>query len=779
MKDKLTVKEEALLFGGRDKWCTYSIPEKDIPSIRTSDGPNGLRIEITDNELGFGQAKPATALPAASLMACSFDQKLIYQYGTILAEECMQEGIDIILGPGACHKRSPLCGRNFEYFSEDPLLSGKAAAAYIQGVQSKGIGTSLKHFAGNSREFARLVADSIIDERTLHEIYLKQFMIAIREGHPWTIMTAYNLLNGTYCAENKELMNEARKEGFDGAFISDWGAVSDPAKSAAAGLSLEMPGGDIGIQECIEKAVDNGELKKEQLDQDIAYLLHTVDKCSHYERKSYDRNAHLAFARKAAEQSAVLLKNEDNILPLKKEESIALIGAFAKKPVMGAAGSASVLPYAEDNLYMALKERNISFQYEPGYGSDDTEALRNRAVSLAQSKDRVILVCGLPEGIESEGYDRKNMALPPDQLSLIQEVAAVNHNVIIVLECGAPVELPFVNDVKGILLMYLAGCQSGKACASLLYGDVNPSGRLAETWPYRAEDNPSYHNFSQYVHSVQYREAIYTGYRYYDTFDIPVCFPFGYGLSYTSFSVSDMHVQPKDHDLQITAKVKNTGSRDGADVIEIFASMPESGIAREKKRLIGFDKVYLKAGEEKEVTVSTDKDALKYYDVRMHQMSLEEGTYTIMACVSVSEVLCSQDIYLSGNTDPYSTIQTEYFHVEEDGLQVRKADFEKMLGKKIPDEEEMKPFNADSTIGELSQKKLGKVVNWFVHLVVKYGHINGVGDDESVRVMPLRQLLFVDGGSWNLVNDIAAYMNKHEWKRLHKIIKEFFGKRKK
>lgn len=778
MKNRLTVKEEALLFGGRDKWCTYSIPDKDIPSIRTSDGPNGLRIEISDNELGFGQAKPATALPTASLMACSFDQKLIYEYGTILAEECMQEGIDIILGPGVCHKRSPLCGRNFEYFSEDPLLSGKEAAAYIQGVQSKGIGTSLKHFAGNSREFARLVADSIIDERTLHEIYLKQFMIAIREGHPWTIMTAYNLLNGTYCAENKALMEEARKEGFDGAFISDWGGVSDPVASAAAGLSLEMPGGNIGIQKCIEKGIEDGTLKKEQLDQDIDYLLHTVDKCSHYERKKYDRNAHLAFARKAAEQSAVLLKNEDDILPLKKEESIALIGAFAKNPVTGAAGSANVLPYAEDNLYMALKERNIPFQYEPGYGFNNEESLRKRAVSLAETKDKVILVCGLMEGIESEGYDRKNMRLPSSQLALIEEVTKVNPNVVIILECGAPVELPFVSNVKGILLMYLAGCQSGKACASLLYGDVNPAGRLAETWPKKLEDTPSYHNFSQYVHSVQYRETIYTGYRYYDTFDIPVCFPFGYGLSYASFTVSDMQVKEKDHALLITLKVKNTGHTDGADVIELYAGMKESRIAREKKWLIGFDKVYLKAGEEKEVTVTTDIDALKYYDVKLHQMSLEEGNYTIMGCASVSEILCKEDIYLSGNTEPYSTIQKSYFHVEEDGLQVRKSDFETMLGKKIPDEEEMKPFNADTTIGELSRKKLGKVVNWVVHLVVRYGNISGV-DDESVRVMPLRQLLFIDGASWDLVNDIASYMNKHEWSRLHKIIKEFFGGRKK
>lgn len=777
MKEKLTLEEEARLFGGRDKWCTHSIPEKDIPSIRTSDGPNGLRIEISDNELGFGQAKPATALPASCLMACSFDEKLIFEYGTILAEECMQEGVDIILGPGVCHKRSPLCGRNFEYFSEDPLLSGKAAAAYIKGVQSKGVGTSLKHYAGNSREFARLVADSIIDERTLHEIYLKQFMIAIREGYPWTIMTAYNLLNGTYCAENRELMNEARKEGFDGAFISDWGGVSDPVKSAAAGLSLEMPGGSIGITECIEKGIQSGDLTKEKLDQDTEYLLHTVDKCSHYERKSYDRNEHLSFVRKAAEQSAVLLKNEDNILPLKKEESIALIGSFAKKPVIGAAGSANVLSYAEDSLYMALKAKNIPFRYEPEYGLNNAEALRERAVSLAQTQDKVILVCGLMEGTESEGYDRKNMRLPSDQLSLIQEVTKVNHNVVIVLECGSPVELPFVQDVKGILLMYLAGCQSGKACASLLYGNVNPSGRLAETWPVRVEDTPSYHNFSRYVHSVQYREAIYTGYRYYDTFDIPVCFPFGYGLSYTSFSVSDMHVEKKEHQLLMTVKVMNTGSEDGADVIEMFASLPDSQIAREKKWLIGFNKVYLKAGESKEITVTADIDALKYYDVKLHQMSLEEGTYTIMVCASVSQILCRKDIYISGNTDPFSTIQKEYFHVTENGLQVRKSDFESMLGKKMTDEEETGPFNANSTIGELSRKKLGKAVNWVVHIVLKYAHINGA-DDESVRVMPLRQLLFVKGVSWDLVNDIAAYMNKHEWHRLHKIIHEFFSKLK-
>ena len=771
---KLTLKEKTELFQGKNKW-ELNTPEGK--KVRTSDGPNGLRIEI-GNELGFATSKPAVALPTASLMACSFNPELLYEYGRILGEECIQEGIDILLGPGVNHERSPLGGRNFEYFSEDPVLSGELAAAYINGVQSQNIGTSLKHFAGNSCEKGRLVQNSIIDERALHEIYLRQFEIAVKKGHPWTIMCAYNRLNGTYCTENRKLMDLARSWDPDVAFISDWGAVSDPVKSVKAGLQLQMPGNN-GADEILQNALKGGTLTEEELDHDISQTLKLIDRCGHYTRKKYDQKKHLAFAKKAAEESSVLLKNEDQILPLKKEESVALIGPFARKPVYGADGSSRVIPVSQDNLYDALKERNIHFTYAQGFSEDGSGKNEKRileACEAARNKDKVIIVCALPQGQESEGYDRTSLKLPEDQLETVRRITQINPQVIVILQCGAPVELPFDGHVKGILLMYLAGCQSGKAAADLLYGDVNPCGRLCETWPYRLEDTPCDQTYDKDLHQSEYRESIFTGYRYYDMFHIPVQYPFGYGLSYTSFEWSGLRVENKD-DLEITLHVKNTGGRDGRDVIEIYSSMPASRIVRASHELIAFESVFLKAGEEKDIVLHAGSDHLAYYNVQIGQMEIEEGNYTISANRNVSDPVLQTEIYLKGNNRPYSRISMDYFRVENHHLTVSKSDFEKMLGHSVPAKEPVKPFTINTTVGELQACRLGKVIDFFIrHLAGKVAE--GV-DVEGVMEMPLRQVLWIDRMTWTVAYEIVSYMNHHKWKTLRKMIHDYMHARKK
>lgn len=766
---KLTLKEKARLFQGKNKWELNTLDEKEV---RTSDGPNGLRIEI-GTEPGFSTSKPSVALPTAALMACSFNPELLYEYGRILGEECVQEGIDILLGPGVNHKRSPLGGRNFEYFSEDPLLSGELAASYINGVQSQKVGTSLKHFAGNSCEKGRLVQNSIIDERALHEIYLRQFETAIQKSHPWSIMCAYNRLNGTYCTENRKLMNDVRKLDPDAAFISDWGAVSDPVKSVKAGLSLEMPGHN-GTDQLLVEAVNNGTLSEEELDRSVSRTQKLTDRCGHYTRKPYDLEKHLDFARRAAEESSVLLKNEDDILPLDRKDSIALIGPFAKNPVYGADGSSRVEPIRQDSLYEALQKEKIDFAYAPGFsenGKGYDEKKIAEACQIVRNKDKVIIVCALPDGLESEGYDRTSLSLPEDQLETVRRIAEVNPHVIVVLQCGAPVELSFQNQVKGILLMYLAGCQSGKAALHLLYGDVNPCGRLVETWPLQIEDTPCFQTYDHDLRESQYRESIFTGYRYYDTFHIPVCYPFGYGLSYTSFVWNNLQVQKKEESVEIRLHVKNTGSRDGRDVIEIYSSLPESRIARPAHELIAFASVFLKAGEEKEVVLQADRRNFAYYDVKTEQMEVEEGTYVISACRNVSDPVAQGEIRLDGNRDPYSRISMDYFHVENHRLTVSRSDFEKMLGHSLPSSESVRPFTVNTTIAELGACRLGKVIDFFVrHLAGKI--VKGV-NVEDVMEMPLRQVLWMDRITWNITYEIVSYMNHHKWKTLWKLLRDY------
>lgn len=770
----LSDKQKALLFQGRDKWRMNSFPDKGIPEVLMSDGPNGLRIEA-EKGLGFSPSKPAVAFPTESLMACSFDRELLYSYGKILAEECRENHINVLLGPGVCHKRSPLCGRNFEYFSEDPVLAGELAASYINGVQDGGVAASLKHFAGNSREKGRQIEDSIIDERTLQEIYLKQFRIAVRKSHPWTIMPAYNLLNGVHCTENRKLLDEGRSWGFDGAYISDWGAVYDPVESIRNGLNVEMPGGDLHADEKILKAQENGEISENCLSESTDHILKLIERCTNNDNCKYDRSTHLQFARKAAEDSAVLLRNENAILPLHNEDSIALIGYAARKPRYTGSGSSHVNSYAEDSLFSAMKKRRIAFAFEQGCSSNGmgiNERRIKRAVSLAAIKDKVIVCCALPEGLESEGYDRTALDFPADQLRLIEEIEKVNQNIVVIIQSGAPVLLPFRDKVKGILLMYLGGCQSGKACLSLLYGDVNPSGKLAETWPKSLESTPSYKYFDNDMHQVQYREGIFTGYRYYDTFHIQTSFVFGSGLSYTSFLYRNMSVSTDGNTIHVSVVIENTGSRKGKETVMLFAGMTNSRIARADHELIDFEKIELDAGKNRTAEFTVPMEKLAYYDTNMHAWSVEEGEYILSSGSALDHLYCNASVCLKGNSQPYTALQKKYLHHAEDGsMYVSDDDYACMLGHAIPEKKKMLPMTQDTAISELSEKKLGSVINLIVRAVIHHMHIDGT--DVNLNEMPIRSILWLDHMNWDVSELAVSYMNKHSGDTLKKLIRAY------
>ncbi|MBQ2690415.1 MAG: glycoside hydrolase family 3 C-terminal domain-containing protein, partial [Solobacterium sp.] len=566
-------------------------------------------------------------------------------------------GVDLLLGPGINHKRSPRCGRNFEYFSEDPILSSELASGYIQGLQSCGIAACVKHFAANSRETGRLVQDSVVDERTLQEIYLYQFERVIRQARPWSIMAAYNQLNGAYCCENEELLKDIlRKQwGYDGTVISDWGAVSDPLQSAKNGLNIEMPGPDHGTADALLEGIKQGTLSEAALRESTEYIRKLVERCSHKTDRDPEVD-HFAFAQELAERSAVLLKNE-GVLPL-KQERIALIGAFAEKPRYQGAGSSKVHCLSVDSLKGTLEEAGLPFVYAQGYRTDSDDSdpvLIKEALEAAEQCDTVVLMLGLPDGKEAEGFDRPHLSLPENQNRLVEHILQVNRNVIVVLQCGAPVTVPWAEDVKGILLMYLSGCRGGKALKRLLYGEVNPSGKLAETFPLREEDVPCEPFYDNDLLQVQYREGIFTGYRYYSTFGKEVRWSFGYGLSYTAFRYDGFTVSTDNERLYAEVTLTNTGTCTGRETVQVYAGLPESRIARPSIELKGFTTVELSPGETRTVIVEIPLEDLKYWDVQEHSRLLETGVYTLYAASSSQDLLLKAQIALEGTAEPYST----------------------------------------------------------------------------------------------------------------------------
>ncbi|OPJ64896.1 beta-glucosidase [Clostridium oryzae] len=661
---KMTLEEKAGLCSGLDFWHTKGVERLGVPSIMVTDGPHGLRKQDTSaDHLGINDSVPATCFPSGATLACSWDRSLLQKVGTALGEECQAEGVSVILGPAANIKRSPLCGRNFEYFSEDPYLSTEMAANHIKGVQSQGVGTSLKHFAVNNQEHRRLSVDAEVDERTLREIYLASFEGAVKQSQPWTVMCSYNKVNGTYASENEYLLTSILKEewGHEGFVMSDWGAVDRRENALKAGLELEMPSSNGIGDNRIVQAVKNGELKEEVLDKAVERLLNIIFKAVDNKKEGavYDREQHHSLARKIAGECMVLLKNEDNILPLKKEGKIAVIGGFVDKYRYQGGGSSHIKPNKLDNaaeeLKKAAKGENIVFAKGFSLDNDEVDSkLMEEAKNAAASAETAVIFAGLPDRYESEGYDRSHMRIPDNQIALINAIAEVQKNIVVVLSNGSPIEMPWIGNVKGILEAYLGGEAGAGAIADILFGEVNPSGKLAESFPKKLSDNPSYLNFPGEGDTVEYKEGLFVGYRYYDKKEVETLFPFGYGLSYTTFEYKNITVDKKnitdEEKLVVKVTVKNTGKLTGKEIVQLYVRDVESSVIRPVKELKGFEKVELAAGEEKTVEFVLDKRTFAYYNVDIKDWYVESGDFEILIGSSSKDIYLKDVVNVEGTT---------------------------------------------------------------------------------------------------------------------------------
>ena len=717
---KLTLEEKCALLSGAETFKTRGMPEHGIPQIWLSDGPHGLRKQAGESDhLGLNPSVPATCFPTASAVANSWDAALGEEIGAALGEEAAAQEVSVVLGPGLNMKRNPLCGRSFEYFSEDPYLAGKLAAGYIRGIQSKGVAACPKHFAVNSQETRRMASDSIVDERTLREIYLTGFEIAVKEGHPRSIMSSYNLVNGTYANENKHLLMEILRGewGFDGAVITDWGGSNDHALGVKNGSTLEMPapGGD-SVRELLA-AVESGKISESDIDARLSELLPLVfDTKAALDAapREFDAAAHHALARRAAEESLVLLKNEGSLLPLAAGSKVAVLGDFAKNPRYQGAGSSMVNSTQVDVLLDKLIDSELNvIGYQQGFdrhGKPDA-ALQKSACELATQADTVILCMGLDEIAESEGLDRSNLRLAQNQVDLLQAVAAVNPKIVVVLYSGSVVETPWLDNCQALLYAALGGQAGAGAVADALAGKVNPCGKLAETWPLAYADVPSAADFATRRKTVEYREGLYIGYRYFTTAEKAVRFPFGYGMSYTTFAYSDMAADEQGVSLTVT----NTGSVAGTEIVQLYTAKKNSELFRPAKELKGFARVTLAPGEKQRITIMLDDKAFRFWNVKTNRWEIEGGEYELLVGASVEDIRLCEKISVHGTATvhPYEDRDLECYY-KGDVLHVSDADFEKLLGHPIPNGKTK--IDRNLTLGELNHAR--SPLGWLVWLVL-------------------------------------------------------------
>ena len=717
---ELTLEEKCALLSGAETFKTRGMPEHGIPQIWLSDGPHGLRKQAGESDhLGLNPSVPATCFPTASAVANSWDAALGEEIGAALGEEAAAQEVSVVLGPGLNMKRNPLCGRSFEYFSEDPYLAGKLAAGYIRGIQSKGVAACPKHFAVNSQETRRMASDSIVDERTLREIYLTGFEIAVKEGHPRSIMSSYNLVNGTYANENKHLLMEILRGewGFDGAVITDWGGSNDHALGVKNGSTLEMPapGGD-SVRELLA-AVESGKISESDIDARLSELLPLVfDTKAALDAapREFDAAAHHALARRAAEESLVLLKNEGALLPLAAGSKVAVIGDFAKNPRYQGAGSSMVNSTQVDVLLDKLIDSELNvIGYQQGFdrhGKPDA-ALQKSACELVAQADTVILCMGLDEIAESEGLDRSNLRLAQNQVDLLQAVAAVNPKIVVVLYSGSVVETPWLDNCQALLYAALGGQAGAGAVADALTGKVNPCGKLAETWPLAYADVPSAADFATRRKTVEYREGLYIGYRYFTTAEKAVRFPFGYGMSYTTFAYSDMAADEQGVSLTVT----NTGSVAGTEIVQLYVAKKNSDLFRPAKELKGFARVTLAPGEKQRITIMLDDKAFRFWNVKANRWEIEGGEYELLVGASVEDIRLCEKISVHGTATvhPYEDRDLDCYY-KGDVLHVSDADFEKLLGHPIPNGKTK--IDRNLTLGELNHAR--SPLGWLVWLVL-------------------------------------------------------------
>ena len=768
--EKMSLEQKAAFVSGYDYWHLEEAPELGLPKIMVTDGPHGLRKQNTDkktsNGIGLGNSVPATCFPPAATSSCSWDPDLLFKAGEAMGKECLNEKVSVILGPGTNIKRSPVCGRNFEYFSEDPLLAGKCSAAVINGIQSMGVGTSLKHFCANSQEAFRMVIDEVIDERTLRETYLPAFEIAIKEAQPWTVMNSYNKINGVYASQNGHTQQEiARGEwGFEGLFVTDWGSSVDRIPGLQNGTDLEMPtSGPLNTKKIVA-AVQSGELDEAVLNERVDTVVDLIVKSKPALEKEYnfDINEHHEIAARIAEGSMQLLKNDDNILPLKEGAKVAVIGEMAESPRFQGAGSSVINPTKLDNALDNLKALGVDVTYARGYEKSKDEVnseLFAEAENAAKAADVAIVFAGLTEEFEGEGYDRLSIDMPSSHNALIERVAAANENTVVVLAGGSVVLMPWLSKVKGLLNSGLGGQASGIAVARILTGEVNPSGKTTETYPASFEDNPTFGNYPGGPVTSEHRESVFIGYKYYDAAGKDVVFPFGFGLSYTTFEYSDIKLSAdriKDTDtLAVSFKIKNTGDRDGAEIAQLYVADKESTIFRPKKELRGFKKVFLKAGEEQEITIELDKRAFAFFNINTNDWFVESGDFVIGVGASSEDIKIAAQVYVEGTVEAeipdYRATAPNYYN---NVAGITREDFAVLYGElPSPDIDPNKKIDLYCCLNDARHTKWGgKICNLIEKIMTKAGSAEN-GDGKMLAAMatqiPMRNFIAMSMGAFS------------------------------
>ena len=816
---ELALEERAQLLAGESHWKTHAAPSADIPSLFLSDGPHGLRKQESAQDcMGIAESRPATCFPTASALACSFDPELVERVGAAIGEEARRQGVDAVLGPGVNIKRHPLCGRNFEYFSEDPVVSGELGAAMVRGIQSRGVGACLKHFAANSQEHARMVSDSVVDERTLRELYLAPFEHVVRHARPWSVMTAYNKLNGVYCSEHEWLLRDALRGewGFDGAVVSDWGAMSSSVASVRAGLDLCMPGPRRDHARALVEAVRSGELEEGCVNEaasQIERLARRVKACqaegsiggapalSLTDEEFY--RAHADLAREAAVQSAVLLKN-DGVLPLNPDAKVAVIGAFARMPRYQGSGSSRINPKIIDNIWYRLEQRGVAAEYadgcDPTTGDADERQLLE-AETLAARSDVAVVVAGLPARYESEGFDRKLMVMPRGMRELIDRICAANPRTVVVLQGGAPMEMPWRDSPAAILLMYLSGCQGGGAAVDVLVGDVNPSGKLAETWPVDSAQTALGTTYPDMDNEVFYREGPFVGYRYYDAVDVEPAFPFGHGESYTEFAYEGLEVKahegastegPLEFDVSFT--LRNIGPRIGAEVAQVYIA-PTSEVVPPPcpvQWLAGFAKIELEPGGEHQVVLHLDETAFRKWDASLHRWRVYPGEYEVRVASSSRDIRLTASIIVADGQSAFNLEQALHrLSIAEEQLMFEQAPmpspqvpemyrhptpgcfvqpesaraFEELYARPLPERPPVTPFTIDSTVSDMGAcwlgRRLYRIIDWVMaEPASKMNRDQKAMMQEMAADMPLRSLT-TSGIPLESVKGFVSMLNGH------------------
>lgn len=816
---ELTHEERAQLLAGESHWKTHAAPSADIPSLFLSDGPHGLRKqEGAQDCMGIAESRPATCFPTASALACSFDPELVERVGAAIGEEARRQGVDVVLGPGVNIKRHPLCGRNFEYFSEDPVVSGELGAAMVRGIQSRGVGACLKHFAANSQEHARMVSDSVVDERTLRELYLAPFEHVVRRARPWSVMTAYNKLNGVYCSEHEWLLREVLRGewGFDGAVVSDWGAMSSSVASVRAGLDLCMPGPRRDHARALVEAVRSGELEEGCVNEAASHierLARRVKACqaegsiggapalSLTDEEFY--RAHADLAREAAVQSAVLLKN-DGVLPLNPDAKVAVIGAFARMPRYQGSGSSRINPKIIDNIWYRLEQRGVAAEYadgcDPTTGDADERQLLE-AETLAARSDVAVVVAGLPARYESEGFDRKLMVMPRGMRELIDRICAANPRTVVVLQGGAPMEMPWRDSPAAILLMYLSGCQGGGAAADVLVGDVNPSGKLAETWPVDSAQTALGTTYPDMDNEVFYREGPFVGYRYYDAVDVEPAFPFGHGESYTEFAYEGLEVKAHEGastegslEFDVSFTLRNIGPRIGAEVAQVYIA-PTSEVVPPPcpvQWLAGFAKIELEPGGERQVVLHLDETAFRKWDASLHRWRVYPGEYEVRVASSSRDIRLTASIIVADGQSAFNLEQALHrLSIAEEQLMFDQAPmpspqvpemyrqpipgcfvqpesaraFEELYARPLPERPPVTPFTIDSTVSDMGAcwlgRRLYRIIDWVMaEPASKMNRDQKAMMQEMAADMPLRSLT-TSGIPLESVKGFVSMLNGH------------------